>query len=130
MNARLIRVFLLASLVLVAACKGDEQAEEEQGSAGFVLPGEEAYVSPEDSAKAAEDVQARSDAVRDSLRRAVGDDGEDADAPAAPVPGESVEARYRACTAQASQADAGMRERLQAACENIRAQSPAGAPSP
>ncbi|HEX6036659.1 hypothetical protein [Longimicrobium sp.] len=129
-NRLLIRVLVLMSLVAVSACKGDGQAEEEQGSAGFVLPGEEPYVSPEDSARAAEDVQARSDAVRDSLRRATGGEREEDDARPTAASGESAEARYRMCTAQAAQADAGMRERLQAACENIRAQSPDAAPTP
>lgn len=129
MNGRLIRVLLLASLVVAAGCKGDEP-EEEQGSAGFVLPGEEAYVSPEDSARAAEDIQARSDALRDSLRRAAGDRREEEDARPAAASAESTEARYTACMAQANQAEAEMRARLTAACENIRAQPPADAPAP
>lgn len=129
MIGRLIRVFLLMALATAAAgCRG-EPAEEEQGSAGFVLPGEEPYVSPEDSARAAEDAQARSDAVRDSLRRATGEEAEeDAPPPSAPAAGESPEARYAACMAQANGAEAEVRARLQAACENIRNQT--GAPAP
>jgi hypothetical protein len=128
MNARLIRIFLLTSLAAVAACKGDAP-EEEQGSAGFVLPGEEAYVSPEDSAMAAESIQARSDALRDSLRRAAGSE-EEAGGAERPATGSSPAVRYASCMEQAAQAESPVRERLQAACDNIRAQPPADAPSP
>ncbi len=129
MNGRLIRVLLLASLVLAAGCRGDEP-EEEQGSAGFVLPGEEPYVSPEDSARAEEDNRVRAEALRDSLRRAAGGPAEDEDAPPAPSPGPSQAARYLACMEQATQAEGAVRERLTQACENIRAQPPADAPAP
>lgn len=132
MSGRLVGALLLMSLaVAVGACRGGEP-EEEQGSAGFVLPGEEAYVSPEDSARAEEDNRARAEALRDSLRRAAGDrrGEEDEEARPAPASGASTEARYAACMAQANQADAEMRGRLRAACENIRAQPSPEAPSP
>jgi hypothetical protein len=130
MGGRVVRALLLMSLAAAAgACRGDEP-EEEQGSAGFVLPGEEAYVSPEDSARAEEDNRARAEALRDSLRRAAGDRrGEDEERPA-PALAESPEARYAACMAQANQADAEMRGRLTAACENIRAQASTDVPAP
>jgi hypothetical protein len=117
----------LVMLVLAAAAAcGGGRADEEQESAGFRLPGEEPYVSPEDSAEAAEAVQAHADAIRDSLRRASGAD-EDVSSPAPAGPGSSPQAPYRGCMAQAAQAEGADRARLERACENLRSQPPAEA---
>jgi hypothetical protein len=126
MRRRRFRIALVMLAVAAAACGGD-RSDEEQESGGFRLPGEEPYVSPEDSAEAAEAVQAHGDAIRDSLRRAEGGDVEEP-APAPTGSGSSPEARYRDCMAQAAQAEAVDRTRLERACENLRNQPPAEAP--
>lgn len=121
--------FLLLLALAAAACgRGDApDPGEEQGSAGFVLPGEEAYVSPEDSVRAAEEVERHTESVRERVERESGVKRGD-DAPAAPRAGGTVEERYRACVAQVNDADAEVRGRLLAACENLRRQPQAESP--
>lgn len=118
--------FLLLMAIAAACGRGDAPADEEKGSAGFVLPGEEPYVSPEDSVRAAEDVERHTESVRERVERESGVKREDRPS-AAPRVGGSVEERYRACVAQADEADAEVRGRLLAACENVRHQ-PAESP--
>ncbi len=60
------------ALAASAACGGGEPDPDEQGSAGFVLPGEEPYVSPEDSARAAASVQQHAESVRARVEREAG----------------------------------------------------------
>ena len=128
MCIRPLRILLLMALAASAGCGGDEPDREEQGSAGFVLEGEEAYVSPEDSMKAESDVQEHSESVRERAQRDAGVRGDDRP-PAAPAgSGSSPEERYRACLAQANQAEGEVRGRLLAACENVRRQPPPEAP--
>lgn len=121
--------FLLLMTVAAAACgRGDApDPDQEPGSAGFVLPGEDPYVSPEDSVRASEDVERHAESVRERVERESGVKRGD-DAPAAPRAGGSVEERYRACVAQVNDADAEVRGRLLAACENLRRQPPAESP--
>lgn len=121
--------FLLLMAVAAAACgRGDgPDPDEEKGSAGFVLPGEDPYVSPEDSARAAANVERHTESVRERVERESGVKPGDRPSAAPPV-GNSVEERYRACLAQADQAEAEVRGRLLAACENLRRQPPAESP--
>lgn len=106
---------------LLAACAGDAHPEpaEETSAGRYVIPGEEAYVSPEDSAAAESALQRHADSVRAAVLRAEGGALE-APPPAAPP---SVEERYRACMEQVRQVrdvDDAVRARLAAACEAIR----------
>ena len=122
--------FLLLMAIAAAACgRGDAPADDEKGSAGFVLPGEDPYVSPEDSVRAAEDVERHRESVRERVERESGVKREDRPS-AAPRAGNSVEERYRACISQANQAEAEVRGRLLAACENLRRQPQAESPTP
>lgn len=122
--------FLLLMAITAACGRGDApDPDEEKGSGGFVLPGEEPYVSPEDSVRAAEDVERHTESVRERVERESGVKREDRPS-AAPRVGGSVEERYRACVDQVNEADAEVRGRLLAACENLRRQPPAESPPP
>lgn len=119
--------FLLLMAIAAACGRGDAPADDEKGSAGFVLPGEEPYVSPEDSVRAAEEVERHTESVRERVEREAGVKPEDRPS-AAPGVGNSVDERYRACVAQVDEADAEVRGRLLAACENLRRQPQAESP--
>lgn len=125
-RTRFPSALVMLVLAAAAACGGD-RADEEPESGGFRLPGEEPYVSPEDSAEAEEAIRAHADAIRDSLRRASGGE-EDVSPPAPAGSGSSPEARYRDCMVQAGQTDGPDRARLERACENLRNQPPAESP--
>ena len=117
--------FLLAMLLAAAAaCGGDGQPEAGGARSGeSSLPGDEPYVSPRDSAAAAEAVQRRTDSLRDSVLRASGGEPErPRRRPRSAGRSLSVEERYRACVQQVERVEEPARTRLLAACANIRNQ--------
>ncbi|HEX6913071.1 MAG TPA: hypothetical protein VF142_21860 [Longimicrobium sp.] len=129
MRVRAIHLLLpLMAVAAFAACGGDAPEPEEQGSAGFVLEGEEPYVSPEDSLQAEADVQEHAESVHERAQREAGVKGDDRPPAAPAATGSAPGERYRACLAQANQAEGEVRGRLLAACENVRRQPPPEAP--
>ena len=66
-----IRLAPVLLVGILAACAGDARPEpaEETSAGRYVIPGEEPYVSPEDSAAAEEALQRHADSVRAAVLR-------------------------------------------------------------